>query len=108
MPKRTAEQLVEEIENYVIEYLRLREKEEGLMPPMISEIRAFLNRVSGRPTSMTDLVVRRLERKGKVEVTRIGNDGTVKLVREERDDVPVTGDWVVDSLSRVRHDDGID
>ena len=102
--KRSADELIVEVEDYVLEYLVVRKQEQGIVDPLISEIRAFLNRVSGRPTSMTDFVVRRLERKGMITVTRMADDGTVTLTKKEEKNVEQVADTAGDALRRrMRH-----
>lgn len=80
MAKRTAEELVQEVEDYAWSYLtEVRGKHADLLPPLESEVRQFLGRVSGRPTAMTALVLARLEIKGLIKITRMGGDATVEV-----------------------------
>lgn len=91
--KRTAADYLDELADLVLDYLRERAKDEsGIVPPLVSEIRQFLGRVPGRPTGMTEVAVRRLVRRGAVEVTWLAGDGVVILKRGGEDAIPREAD----------------
>ena len=82
--RKTAEQHIDELGESVMQYLELRKREMGTLfvPTLVSEVRAYLGRLAGRPTAMTELVVRRLEGQGKAKVDWFSGDGIIEVLSE--------------------------
>lgn len=80
-PKKTAEEHIDELGDSVMSYLELRKREmkEMFVPTLVSEVRSYMGRLAGRPTAMTELVIRRLEGQGKVTVDWFSGDGIVEM-----------------------------
>ena len=78
--KRTAEEYIDELALAVYDFLiHRRDKLHMPLPAMSGEVRSFLGRISGRPTAMTDSILRALVEQGKITLESVGGDSLVVL-----------------------------
>ena len=74
-PRRSAAQILNDLAVRVRDYINERNKIPAMRwsSPTSGEIRQFMGLISGRPTGMTEIVLRVLERQGHVKLTPLGN-----------------------------------
>ena len=82
--KRSAAEYIDELANTVYDFLVERRDHLNMaLPPLTGEVRSYLGSISGRPTSMTDVVLRALVNQGRVTLEPTGGDSLV-IINEEK------------------------